>query len=68
MWFDSRTTPTPIMNILSWNRKGTMKPTFKKTILDLVEWHQPIIFVITKTRIDGLRADEIIKNLPFDEA
>jgi len=23
-----------------------MKPTFKKTVLDLVEWHQPIIFVI----------------------
>ena len=58
--FDSRTSPTPIMNILIWNCRGAMKPTFKKTFLDLVEWHQPVILVITKTRIDGSRADDII--------
>ena len=45
-----------------------MKPTFKKTVLDLVEWHKPTIFVITKTRIDGNRADDIIRRLPFDGA
>ena len=45
-----------------------MKPTFKKTVMDLVEWHQPVIFVITETRIDGPRADEIIRRLPFDGA
>ena len=67
-WFDLRTTPTPIMNILIWNCRGAMKPTFKKIVLDLVEWHQPIIFVITETRIDGPRADEVIRKLPFDEA
>ena len=66
--FDSRTSPNPIMNILILNCRGAMKPTFRKTVMDLVEWHQPVIFVITKTRIDGPRADEIIRRLPFDEA
>lgn len=33
-----------------------MKPTFMKTVLDLVEWHQPFILVIIETRIDGSRA------------
>ena len=45
-----------------------MKPTFKKTVLDLVEWHQPVILVIIETRIDGSRADDIIRRLPFDGA
>ena len=45
-----------------------MKPTFKKTILDLVEWHNPTIFVITETRIDGNRANDIIRRLPLDGA
>ena len=45
-----------------------MKPTFRKTVLDLVEWHQPVILVITETRIDGSRADDIIRRLPFDGA
>lgn len=45
-----------------------MKPNFKKTVMDLVEWHQPVIFIITQTRINGLRVDNIIKRLPFDGA
>ena len=45
-----------------------MKPTFLKTALDLVEWHQPVIFIITETRLDGPRADGIIRKLPFDGA
>ena len=36
--------------------------------LDLVEWHKPAIFVITETRIDGNRADDIIRRLPFNGA
>lgn len=47
--FDARNTPNPIMNILIWNCKGEIKPNFKKTAMDLVEWHQPIIFVIIET-------------------
>ncbi|KAK7856985.1 hypothetical protein CFP56_020466 [Quercus suber] len=47
---------------------GAMKPNFKKTALDLIEWHQPAIFVVTENRIDGPRADSIIRGLPFDGA
>ena len=68
VWFDACCTPNPIMNILIWNCRGAMKPTFKKTVMDLVEWHKPAIFVITETRIDGSRANDIIRRLPFDGA
>lgn len=43
-----------------------MKPQFKKTIMDLVAWHSPILMVITETRLSGARVDEIIKGLTFD--
>lgn len=43
-----------------------MKPQFKKTVMDLVEWHTPILMVITETRLSGARAVEIIKTLPFN--
>ena len=56
------------MNILIWNCRGAMKPQFRKTVIDLVEWHMPIIMVFTETRMSGARADEIIENLPFDGA
>lgn len=45
-----------------------MKPTFRKTAMDLVEWHQLVNFVITENKIDGPRADEIIRRLHFDGA
>ena len=45
-----------------------MKPNFKKTVMDLVEWHHPRIFVITEMYIDGQHADDIISRLPFDGA
>lgn len=43
-----------------------MKPQFKKTVMDLVEWHTPILMVITETRLSGARAMEIIEILPFN--
>lgn len=43
-----------------------MKPQFKKTVMDLVEWHTPILMVITETRLSGARAVEIIETLPFN--
>lgn len=33
-----------------------------------MEWHQPSIFMLTETRIDGQCADDIIKRLSFDRA
>ena len=58
----------PKMNILVWNCRGAMKPLFRKTVMDLVDWHNPIIMVITETRLSGARATEIIETLPFDGA
>ena len=55
-----------IMNILIWNCRGAMKPLFRKTVMDLVDCHSPILMVITETRMSGARADEIIEALPFD--
>ena len=55
-----------IMNILIWNYRGAMKPLFRKTVMDLVDWHSPILMVIMETRMSGARADEIIETLPFD--
>ena len=43
-----------------------MKPLFRKTVMDLVDWHSPILMVIMETRMSGARADEIIETLPFD--
>ena len=45
-----------------------MKPLFRKTVMDLVDWHNPIIMVITETKVSGARAIEIIETLPFDDA
>ena len=45
-----------------------MKPQFRKTVMDLVEWHNPILMVITETRMSGSRALEKIETLPFDGA
>ena len=55
-----------IMNILIWNCRGAMKPQFRKTVMDLVDWHSPILMVITENRMSGARANEIIEALPFD--
>ena len=54
------------MDLLIWNYRGTMKPEFRKTVMDLVEWHSSILMVITKTRMSGAKAEEIIEALPFD--
>ena len=64
--FDVSSPSYKTMNILIWNCRGAMKPQFKKTVMDLVDWHSPILMVITETRMSGARVDEIIEALPFD--
>ena len=66
--FDSTTNSFAIMNILIWNCRGALKPSFKQTILDLVNWHHPIIMVIMETHLSGNRAKSIMVSLPFDGA
>ena len=63
---DSPKNPFITMNILIWNCRGAMKPQFRKTVMDLVEWHTPMLMVITETRMSGARAVEMIESLPFD--
>ena len=65
---DPSVTPFKIMNILIWNCRGAMKPQFIKTVMDLVEWHSPILMVIIETRMSGARVMEMIETLPFDGA
>ena len=57
-----------IMNIIIWNCRGARKPNFKDQVRDLVQYHNPVIFVVMETRIGGDRAKEITDRIPFDEA
>ena len=57
---------SPKMNILIWNCKGAMKPSFRSSIRDLTKFHSPGIVVVTETRISGSRAGYILRSLPYD--
>ena len=64
--------PTPthkfLMNIIIWNCRGSLKPSFKKRISELVQNHNPAILVVMETRVGGDRAREITDLLSFDRA
>lgn len=55
-----------IMNVIAWNCQGTLKPGFQNHFRDLVQKHNPAIFVVMETRIGGVRAKGITDCLPFD--
>lgn len=57
-----------MMNIIIWNCKGALKPSFKKRVSELAQNHNPAILVVMETRVRGDRAKEITNLLPFDEA
>ena len=54
------------MNILIWNCKGAMKPSFRSSIYDLTSFHSPGIIVVTETRISNSKANDILRSLPYD--
>lgn len=54
------------MNIIVWNCRGTLKPSFQKHVRELVYNHNPTILVVMETRIGGESAKEITDRLPFD--
>ena len=54
------------MNIIVWNCRGALKPSFQKHVGKLVRTHNPTILVIMETRVGGGRAKAIIHRLPFD--
>ena len=57
-----------IMNIVIWNCRGALKPSFQKHVRDLAAQHDPAIFVVMETHTGGDRAKEIIERLPFQGA
>ncbi|XP_030924855.1 uncharacterized protein LOC115951891 [Quercus lobata] len=56
------------MNIVIWNCRGALKPSFQKHVRDLAAQHDPAIFVVMETHTGGDRAKEIIERLPFQGA
>ena len=57
-----------LMNIIVWNCKGALKPSFQNRIRDLVRDHSLAILVVMETRVGGEKAKEITNRLPFDGA
>ena len=56
------------MNIIVWNCRGVLKPSFQRHVGELIQCHNPAILVVMETRIGGERAREITDRLPFDGA
>lgn len=57
-----------IMNILIWNYRGALNPSFQRVIRDMVRPHLPTIMVITETKVSRDRAKGIADRLPIDGA
>ena len=56
------------MNIVIWNCRGAINPSFQSFINDMSQIHSPAIMVITETKVSGPRAKEIMDRLRFDGA
>ncbi|XP_030958558.1 uncharacterized protein LOC115980449 [Quercus lobata] len=56
------------MNILIWNNKGALKPSFQTNIHELARRHNPAILVVMETKLGGNKAREVSDRLPFDGA
>ena len=57
-----------MMNIIVWNCRGALKPSFHKHVRELAQNHDPAILVVMETKVGGDRAGEITDKLPFDGA
>ena len=56
------------MNVIIWNCRGALKPSFKICVGELMQSYNPAILVVIETRVGGDRAREITDSLPFDGA
>ncbi|XP_030941490.1 uncharacterized protein LOC115966387 [Quercus lobata] len=56
------------MNIIVWNSRGALKPSFQSHIRELVRVYDPDVFVVMETRLGGERVKDITERLPFDGA
>ena len=55
-----------LMNVIIWNCRGALKPTFLGHVRELIHIHNPAILVLMETKVGGEWAKEIIDRLPFD--
>ena len=56
------------MNLLIWNCRGTLNPTFCSNVTGLARIYSPTILILTETKASGDRAKRIANRLPFDRA
>ena len=56
------------MNILIWNSRGDLKPSFQAYIHELSRRHDSAILVVMETKLGGSKAKEVTDRLPFDGA
>ena len=54
------------MDVIIWNCKGALKPTFRWHVRELNRNHNPTILILMETKVSGERAREISDRLPFD--
>lgn len=57
-----------MMNIIIWNCRGALKPSFLSNVRDLVSNYDPAILVVMETHLGGDRAKEVTDKLPFQGA
>lgn len=57
-----------MMNIIIWNCREALKPSFLLNVIKLVSNHDPTILVVMETHLGGDNAKEVIDKLPFQGA
>lgn len=57
-----------IMNVIIWNCRGVIKPSFQSDIRELVRNQNPAMLVVMETKVGGDSAREITDRMPFDGA
>ena len=57
-----------VMNIIAWNCRGALKPSFQNRVRDLIHNQDLAIMIIMETHIGGDRARDVIDRLPFNGA
>ena len=56
----------PGMSILLWNARGVARQGFRRNIRQLIKDHDPMIVIITESRVSRENIKEIASSLPFN--
>ena len=56
------------MNMLIWNCRGVLNPTFCDVVNDLIQMHSPTIMVVGETKVCGEKANRILGRINLDRA